>query len=427
MGRQAKRTRVVAAKNAASAITCKPHVDSKGYASYLVQGWKEDGKWQRRQFKDENDAKRFAALKRVEMENQGRAQRMVLSPLTEAQHAEAVQAFDKLGTTYTLEQAVTFFLKHHRPPDFTIRLSEALKLYLDDKERDGIRPRTLKAIQSVAGQFIVATNDPWTHEVPASAVESFLRGLRAKDRTSKATRKTWNNYRNELHALFAWCVFPDASTNRPFLFENPVTSVRKFSSSQVREGQSSKVKTTTPADVHRLFSTLLRWRGGIMLRYFAYLYFAGVRPDELQALSKRQNELVNLKTRTIIIPANLSKTRQERHVHICDALAAWLAIAPPTIRPTNFDRLAKRVRKHFGLTHDEPRHSFISYHVALHRSLGDAALQAGNSESTVRRFYLNTHTPDEGRMFFSIIPNASSRRAIVAEVPMQTHPALRAI
>lgn len=57
-------------------------------------------------------------MKRVEVENKGRAQRMVLSPLTDGQHEEALQCFDRLGETYTLNEAITFFLKHHRsPPD----------------------------------------------------------------------------------------------------------------------------------------------------------------------------------------------------------------------------------------------------------------------------------------------------------------------
>jgi len=413
MGRTAKRTRVVAAKNAASSITIRAFVDSKGYTSHLVQGWKENGKWKRKQFKDEKEAERFAALKRVEVENQGRKQRWLLCPLTDQQIDEAVKAFDQLGTTYTLAQAVEFFLKHHRPPDYTIRLSDAQDLYLDDKKRDGIRPRTLKAIKSVLGQFITEIHDSWTHEVAAPAVESFLRGLRAKDGISPATRKTWNNYRNDLHAFFEWCASPDASTNRPFLFENPVSTVRKFSANQVREQQNPKSETTATENVIRLFSALWRWREGVMLRYFAYLYFAGIRPDELKAMAKREAELVNLKTRTITIPANVSKTKQERQVRICDALAAWLAIAPPAILPTNFDRLAKQVRRHFKLTHDEPRHSFISYHVALNRSIGDAALQAGNSETIVRRHYLNTHSQEEGQAFFSIFPDVRLRRAIM--------------
>jgi hypothetical protein len=339
---------------------------------------------------------------------------MVLSPLTDEQHEEASQAFDKLAGTYTLAQAVDFFLRHHRPPEFTIRATDALTLYLDDKERDGVRERTLVAIRSVLNQFITATDNPWIHEISAPAVETYLRGLRAKNGKDKASKKTWNNYRNDLGGFFGWCATLDAGTNRPFTFENPVSDIRKFSARQVREGQDAKPQTTSPKDVVRLFSTLMRWRGGVMVRYFAYLYFAGIRPDELKRISDRESELVNLKTRTLTIPANVSKTRQERQVRISDNLAAWLAVAPGPIVPQNFDRLAKQVRKHFELTHDEARHSFISYHVALHRSVGDAALQAGNSESIVKRHYLNTHTQDEGSAYFRTVPDIAARRATLA-------------
>ncbi len=99
---------------------------------------------------------------------------------------------------------------------------------------------------------------------------------------------------------------------------------------------------------------------------------------------------MNLKTHTITIRANISKTRDERHVTISSNLAAWLITSPGPIIAPNFDRLTKLARKHFKLSHDEARHSIISYHVALHRSIGDAALQAENSEAIVKRHYLNT-------------------------------------
>jgi hypothetical protein len=85
--------------------------------------------------------------------------------------------------------------------------------------------------------------------------------------------------------------------------------------------------------------------------------------------------------------------------------------------PTNFEALNKKVRKHFELAHDEARHSFISYHVALHRSIGDAALQAGNSENIVKRHYLNTHTQDEGNAFFRTVPDLAARKATLAVIP----------
>jgi Type I restriction enzyme R protein N terminus (HSDR_N) len=216
---------------------------------------------------------------------QGSAQRMVLSPLTDEQHDQAHQAFDKLAGIYSLAEAIDYFLKHHRPPEFTIRATDAFKLYLDDKERDGVRDRTLTAIKSVVGQFITATDNPWLHEITASVVESFLRDLRAKNQSDKATKKTWNNYRNDLNGFLSWSATPDAGTNRPFTFENPVAAVRKFSARQVREGQDAKPHTTSPEATAHFFSVLMRWRGGVLTRYFAFLYFAGIRPDELKRLS----------------------------------------------------------------------------------------------------------------------------------------------
>ncbi len=158
MGRPTKRTRTLANKAAATEITIREitrEKDGSVWLTHLVQGWKEDGKWKRRQFAERADAERFVALKRVELENKGRSQRMVLSPLTDAQHEEALQSFDRLGESYGLAEAVTFFLKHHRPPEFTIRLREAMNLYLDTRERDGLRKRTLRALKSSIGAFVL--------------------------------------------------------------------------------------------------------------------------------------------------------------------------------------------------------------------------------------------------------------------------------
>jgi integrase len=416
MGRTPKRTRTLANQAAATEITIRPITREKNgsvWVTHLVQGWKENGKWMRKQFADRSKAETFAALKRVEVENKGRAQRMVLSPLTDGQHEEALQCYDRLAGTYTLTDAITFFLKHHRPPEFTIRLQDALNLYLDTRERDGLRERTLRALKGSIGAFVKAQDNPWTHEVAPQAVESFLRAVPSRDGDGKASRKTWNNYRNDLHAFFGWCSTADKSTNRPFIFENPVAAVRVFSARQVREEQDDKPVTTSVADVQRIFTVLMRWKGGALLRYFALTYFAGIRPEELLRLAPREQQLVNLKTRTITIPANVSKTRHERKVAISDNLAAWLEYAPAEIIPTNFRKLHAQARKHFGLSHDEARHSFISYHVALHRSLGDAALQAGNSETIIRRHYLNLHPQEEGEQFFRTVPDTKRRRAVL--------------
>ena len=417
MGRQAKRTRITPKKTAASSITIREYHEVKngrGYLYHLVQGWKEDGKWKRRKFKHRKDAERFAALKRVELENQGRAQRMILSPLSEEQHQEAMDAFLKLGDTYSLNEAVEYFLVNHRAPDFKISLNDAIVGYLGGRERDGLRERSINGIKSVLVQFAKHQGNNLLHEISTQGIEKFLFDLRAKDGVSPAKRKTWNNYRNCLNHFFQWAGETDLSTQRPWLFTNPVVNIKVFSARQVAE-QRDEIATTSPEKLRLMLSALMRWRGGALVKCFALAYFAGIRPDgEMKRLAEKSGELINLRTGIIKIPASVSKTKETRQVAISPNLRQWLvAYDSYPIIPTNFDRLMKHARGHYGLQHDESRHSFISNHVGLHRSVGDAALQAGNSESIVKKHYLNLHSKDESEAYFSLTPNGGKCRASI--------------
>lgn len=426
MGRQKKRTRIVAKDSAAMKITVRPYSYEKNgrfYSSFLVQGWKEGGKWKRREFKDEEDAKTFAALKEIEVKNKGRAVRMVNTSMTDSQVTEAEEAFEALGKTYSLRDAVKFFLANHRPPEFTSMFSEGVKLYLDDKERDGMRPRSLRGTKGVLAAFEKANGNPEIHEVTRQMIEAHLRSLRAGDGVSPAKRKSWNTHRNELSQFFAWAMVEDISTNRPWCFANPVEKVRKFTAQQVAEQRPEK-STTSPDDLRHFFSFLMRYRGGQFVKAFALAYFAGIRPSkddsELTKLAEHEADFINLRTGQIFIPAKFSKTKNDRQVSIPANLRAWLeAYRGFPVIPTNFGTPLSKIRTHFDLKRDETRHSFISYHVALHRSIGDAALQAGNSESMVRKHYLNLHSREEGQAFFSIVPDMAGRRAVFSDASKQ--------
>jgi len=417
MSKQVKRTRILADKTAATSITIRDYSYQKNgtfYNSFLVQGWKENGRWARKEFKKRSDAENFVALKRIEIENQGRGQRLVLCPLDDEKIKVAVDAFDVLGDAYTLPEAISFFLKHHRAPSFTISLIDGIKQYLDACERQGIRDRTILQFKSVLGQFCRHSDNPQVHQITKQSVDAYLRSLGTKDGTSVASRKTWNNYRNDLNRFFVWACEKDAGTQRPWTFLNPVLEVSHFTSKQVAE-QRPEVATTAPEDVLRLFSHLMQ-QGGALVKYFALAYFAGIRPDgELKAVADQESKLINLRTGFITIPAGIAKTKDVRKVSIPENLAAWFrAYSGHPIIPRNFDRLIKEVRKQFSLQHDETRHSFISFHVAINRSVGDAALQAGNSEGVVKKHYLNLHTKEDGSQFFSIVPDMEKGVAVFA-------------
>ena len=130
--------------------------------------------------------------------------------------------------------------------------------------------------------------------------------------------------------------------------------------------------------------------------FFALCLFAGIRP------CLRTGEILRLKPEhvkpgegVIRIDGEVSKVREPRNVTIQPNLAAWLRKYPlekfPII-PANLQHLREKVALKFPLAHDVMRHTFISMFVAKFRSLGEAALQAGNSESIIRRHYLDLKT-----------------------------------
>ena len=62
------------------------------------------------------------------------------------------------------------------------------------------------------------------------------------------------------------------------------------------------------------------------------------------------------------------------------------------------------VREERKLTQNVLRHTYISMTVGSFRSVGDAALQVGNSESVIRKYYLYLVTTGEADRFWRIVP-----------------------
>ena len=95
----------------------------KEYFSWLVR-WKEDGKYREKRFQNKDKAEAFRAAKNIEFLNAGAKQQLTLSTLNDEQTRAAERAFKVLGETYTMDEAIEFFLKHHRPPEFTITIMD---------------------------------------------------------------------------------------------------------------------------------------------------------------------------------------------------------------------------------------------------------------------------------------------------------------
>jgi hypothetical protein len=134
-----------------------------------------------------------------------------------------------------------------------------------------------------------------------------------------------------------------------------------------------------------------------------------INGGEITRISKLENidRIIDLKTGVIRIIPELAKTMDVRQIVIQPCLHAWLTRYPiarfPIIPPSASNLLAE-VRRKFSLGHDVLRHVFISMHVARFRSMGETALQAGNSEAIIKKPYLNLVSPEEADSFWKIVP-----------------------
>jgi integrase len=161
-----------------------------------------------------------------------------------------------------------------------------------------------------------------------------------------------------------------------------------------------------------LMAKMEKYEGGRWVTYFALCLFAGIRPSVKDGeITRLMPEDINLEAGVIHVSAEVSKVREQRKVVIQPNLVAWLRKYPlrkPGFGVGNLVKRRGKIAKEFKLSHDVCRHSYISYFVAKFRSIGEAAIQAGNSEAIIRRHYLDLKSKTEAEEFFNILPKQRS-------------------
>mgnify|MGYP006078579095 CR=1 FL=1 len=147
---------------------------------------------------------------------------------------------------------------------------------------------------------------------------------------------------------------------------------------------------------------------GFLVPYFALCLFAGIRPDiRTGEIGRLANRDVRLDTNVILIEPEVSKVDEKRSIKIQPNLRLWFEKYPLDryfIIPNRLEYHRRIVRERFGLVHNVLRHTFISMTVGAFKSVGDASLQAGNSESIIRKHYLDLKTEAEADQFWRIVP-----------------------
>lgn len=206
------------------------------------------------------------------------------------------------------------------------------------------------------------------------------------------------NYHRTIGAIFAYAL------HRGRITENPFRKVKK-----PRVEAKDGVEVFTPEQM----AALLKAAHSDWLPALAIGGFAGLRPDEVGRLEWKE---IHLDTGFIEVTARKSKGGQRRRlVVISKNLRAWLephagksgrVVTCPKGREDRKKRLA--AMKTAGIErwpNDVLRHSFASYHLALHRDINETALQLGHTSTAMLfRHYRESVKPEAAQAWWALMP-----------------------
>jgi len=382
-------------KNQNVSFTIKPFKNRNGAISHRVSGWLL-GERVRRNFKSREDAiveRGALMLKQAQADS---SLRVVSTFLTDSQLREAEASFLKLkAAPRSMSFYINYGLENYREPKACVTVANAIPLYEAARAKDAAQGLISQGqVNNIHFELLVFKKYFSQNTLAELTTEKLLDYIQRDG----GKLKTQNNRRCVLMTFFKF------ACSKGWLAADPMAGITRHRTDHKR-GSAPALNAAQAAELMAHVETLY---DGALVPFFALCLFAGIRPNG--EISKLLAADIRLENNAISIEPYVSKVGMRRLADIQPNLAAWLRAYPlkdyPIIPPKMKNMAGKltRIRKKFSLAPDVLRHTFISMHVAKFRSMGDTALQAGNSESIIRRHYLNVTTPQEAEEFFKILP-----------------------
>jgi len=236
-------------------------------------------------------------------------------------------------------------------------LKDAVDHYLNLRASQNLRKSSYAQICLNLNQMVSRFNPIRCDQISSSMIENWFLG-------NKWQRSTIDGVIAKIGPFFSWCV------REGYCQINPCGAVKRPRS------DDSPPSIFTPPETEKLLQAALSYDPGL-IPYLAIGLFAGVRPLEIQRLTR-----ADISDRYIEIKAAKAKTRKRRLVSLSGNLKQWLALGGDLPLTNKRKRLAK-ILKLTGINWqpDIMRHSFASYHLALHQSADKTAFELGHRDS----------------------------------------------
>ena len=345
------------------------------------------GKRERKFFEKERDAKNFANVQRIRIENYGTAA-VILSP---GQLEEAAAAYEQLKPFgATLGEAVGQYVSWREQAARSVTFKKLFELFTEAKAKRSAA--YLVQLKYTLPRF-PRLHDKLVSRISARAIDEETRSM---------TPHVRNACLRVLRAVFNFGI------KRDYLLENPIA---KLDFERVPNGE---VRILSHQEAHRLLSAAAEARD--LVAYHALGLFCGIRPYELLRLDWAD---VDLMEGHILIRGEVAKNRRRRIVDISPNLSAWLKSHKATgaVTPlTNLRTRLRAIRASAGLDHwkqDIMRHSFASYWLAQHGDINKLTLMMGHTTTTMLwKHYHKAAKRTEAEKYWKIMP-ARTRGKIV--------------
>jgi integrase len=312
---------------------------------------------------------------------------------------EVVDAKEILGET-TLIEAARFFDRYGKTVQTKKTIPEIVAELNANLKADGKSGYHIRDMKRRLGTFAKAFPKP-IMEVNTKDISDWLRVLKGRNKKGDEVTlapKSRNHYRNAVVQLF------NHARDHGYLPKGMPTEAEAVKTLDVTLPEN---EIFTVEEIQKVLNTA----PAHLIAPMAIKAFCGVRTEEMLNLQWKH---LNLETKYIILPGEVTKTKQRRLVPMPDNLIAWLTphkkaegrICERWQRPQAlfqaFDRHGKRQGINVGA--NKFRNSYISYRVAVAQDIAKVSLESGNSPRVIQREYLELATEAEGKRWFAVFP-----------------------
>jgi integrase len=277
----------------------------------------------------------------------------------------------------SIVEACRYFRKN-RPDggDFTPKLTKDACREILTKQQGKISEHRHKTNTSYLKTFITTFGERNLHEIKSVEIADMAN-------SHGWSKRTRNDFLGTISLLYR------ESIERGWTLENAASSGKVK-----REAlKGSNIGIFTPQEVRRMLAAV----GDELAPFLALWCFSGCRAAEIARLSWGQINQA-LESGALYLEANQTKTGMDRSVPIYDSLRAWLVKHRQPSGPVmpkkwqsvqGLSEIARHIARRCKVDwkKNAPRHSYATYHLALHKDPATTVKSMGTSLSKLEKHY----------------------------------------